>query len=91
MRAIDGDALIGELHTQFFYDGRDRTRVYAKVQEQPTIKPERKPGKWEPVVVFDGYVDFRCSACHRYRFHNGEMRKKYKYCPNCGAKMEGTE
>lgn len=42
MRAIDADALIGELHTQFFYDGRDRTRVYAKIQDQPTIEPERK-------------------------------------------------
>jgi NADH pyrophosphatase NudC (nudix superfamily) len=52
---------------------------------------KRKTGKWEPIVVFDGYVDFRCSACHRYRFHNGEMRKKYKYCPNCGTKMEETE
>lgn len=57
----------------------------------PTIEPERKTGKCEPVVVFDGYVDFCCSACHGYRFHCGEMRKKYKYCPNCGTKMEGTE
>ena len=42
MRLIDADALIGELHTQFFYDGRDRTRIYAKIQEQPTIESERK-------------------------------------------------
>ena len=35
-RYIDADKLIGELHSQFLYDGRDRTRVYAKIQEQPT-------------------------------------------------------
>lgn len=36
-------------------------------------------------------LDFNCSACKRYWFHNGEMRKVYKYCPNCGAKMDGGE
>jgi hypothetical protein len=33
-------------------------------------------------------VNFRCSACHQYHFHNGAMRREYKYCPNCGAKMD---
>ena len=46
------------------------------IETVPSVRPERKPGKWEPIVIFDGYVDFCCSACHRYRFHNGEMRKK---------------
>ncbi len=44
--------------------------------------------RWECVKSTDMVsIDFRCSACHRYRFHNGAMRKKYKYCPACGAKM----
>ena len=34
---------------------------------------------------------WRCSFCKGYRFHNGEMRKKYKYCPNCGAKILSSE
>ncbi|MBQ6059434.1 MAG: hypothetical protein IJL39_05205 [Clostridia bacterium] len=45
-------------------------------------------GFWENVRNGNGGIDFRCSACRRYRFHNGEMREKYKYCPNCGAKMD---
>lgn len=57
----------------------------------------REAGKWEEYKRRSGYypvyytIDFRCSVCHRFRFHNGEMRKKYKYCPNCGAKMEDVE
>lgn len=51
-------------------------------------QPERKTGKWEEVKNADGAShDYRCSVCHRYRFHNGEMRSKYKYCPNCGCRM----
>ena len=61
------------------------------IEECEAVQPEQKAGKWEPIMVFDGYVDFRCSACHRYRFHNGEMRKKYKFCPNCGADMRGEQ
>ena len=49
---------------------------------------EIKHGRWEQVANNDNGIDFRCSACHRYRFHNGEMIKKYKYCPNCGARMD---
>lgn len=49
---------------------------------------EPRVGRWEPVKGESGYIDFRCSVCRRFRFHNGEMRKKYKYCPNCGSKME---
>ena len=48
-----------------------------------------KHGEWKKVKGTDGgYTDFRCSNCRRYRFHNGEMLKKYLYCPNCGAKMD---
>ena len=43
---------------------------------------------WERIKNNDYGIDFRCSACHRFRFHNGELRR-YKYCPNCGAKMDG--
>lgn len=50
-------------------------------------QPERKKGKWEQIKGRDGYIDFRCSACRKYRFHNGAMRKEYKFCPNCGADM----
>ena len=46
-------------------------------------------GRWEPYESNSGYAyNWRCSVCKRYHFHNGEMLEKYKYCPNCGAKMD---
>ena len=48
---------------------------------------EPKEAEWEQIENDDHGIDFRCSACHRYRFHNGEMIKKYRFCPNCGARM----
>ena len=61
------------------------------VGSMPSAQPERT-GKWEAVKRSDGIsIDFRCSVCHRFRFHNGALRR-YKWCPECGARMkEGEE
>lgn len=48
---------------------------------------ESKPGRWEQIST-EYRVDFRCSSCRRFKFHNGQMRQKYKYCPGCGVRME---
>ena len=52
----------------------------------------KEPGYWQ--LCKDDSSDnrtryWRCSVCKGYRFHNGEMRRKYKHCPNCGAEMKG--
>ena len=53
---------------------------------------ERKTGKW--CADYDGYADgepvydmWWCSACGEY-FDEWDDRPTWKYCPNCGAKME---
>lgn len=54
------------------------------MQTAPSVE---KNGVWERYKNNNAGYDFRCSACHRFHFHNGELRE-YKYCPNCGARME---
>lgn len=54
----------------------------------------REPGYWQ--LCKDDSSDnrtryWRCSVCKGYRFHNGEMRKKYKHCPNCGNPINGDK
>ena len=44
---------------------------------------ERKVGKWEWYKESPTYM--RCSSCGEAEF------RKTKYCPHCGAKMEGAE
>lgn len=46
---------------------------------------------WAPVRRKDGSIDFRCTACRKFSFHNGEFRKKYKFCPGCGAQIRETK
>ena len=58
-------------------------------------QPERKKGKWiecERVGYTQFHPDyssfysvFRCTSCLKANY------RKEKYCPNCGAEMEGEE
>ena len=46
-------------------------------------------GRWEK-SQYSGYLV--CSACRDvYVFDNWVDNKKWNYCPNCGAKMDGDE
>ena len=67
--------------------GTDPNLGLCEVYTPKTEQTEPKRGEWERVKNADNGYDFRCTACRRYRFHNGEMRKKYNFCPNCGADM----
>lgn len=42
---------------------------------------------WEPVENIYNETDFQCASCHRYKFSNGEMRRKLPRCPVCGVHM----
>lgn len=57
----------------------------------PTVE-ERKTGHWKHITVNDDgyYIRVTCSACGS-RFNPMTGAKHYKYCPECGASMEGEE
>lgn len=63
----------------------DGKRIFDIIDEQPTIEPERKTGRWMPYEDEDGehYGD-TCSVCGEwYVMPFGETN----FCPNCGAYM----
>lgn len=67
----------------------ERTAFKYDVNSMPTIKPEPKTGQWIE-HIFDGIMGGRpralmCSRCNRISI------SAYKYCPNCGARMEGQD
>ena len=87
-RLIDANAMrqdwLENGENEFVYD---TNAVLDSIDAQPTIEAE-------PVVhaywqIYNESGDWRCSHCKVYHFHNGAMIKKYKRCPNCGAKMDG--
>lgn len=59
--------------------------------------PDRKVGKW--VKDGEAYALYKCSACNDLCTVAGyancipeeQMYKAFKFCPNCGAKMERSE
>lgn len=86
MKLIDMGALLAEMPTiEIEYK-------YARkiILEQPVIDAEPvRHGRWDYVTVVDeGF--WRCSNCGTPSEAIG-AKKLYKYCPFCGAKMDGDE
>lgn len=87
MRLIDADALNPK-----FVNGRfEEAYVSEKeLMDAPTIDPV-KHGKWEKHVLKNANVPWGhdCSSCGEW-FVVGEIPlRRYRYCPNCGARMDG--
>lgn len=93
MRLIDKDALMMWLDNH--YDDEEVTVGFVSglIKEQPTIEA-RKTGKWN----FIGDQMFECTECGtcytQSQFYQMRVRisdtEFPKFCPNCGARMEGN-
>ena len=59
------------------------------IKDAPTVEAvEVVHGRWEPRTDVIGFV--RCSVCHDCNIYDDwPDGKKWNYCPNCGAKMDG--
>lgn len=100
MRLIDADALKTELEKLRdgwnYYGGEYESAMYQAydisvdtVDEQPTVQPQRKRGKWMVYAKvefgdFKGTEKYKCSECGH---EVGVFLSRY--CPNCGAEMSG--
>ena len=95
MRLINADKLRADVLSwgncyNGFSDAYDKAMIIDAIDEQPTIKAESvRRGRWEDKEDPYGFFDTIpvCSECG----HTTTMRKTYRYCPNCGAKMEEQE
>ena len=60
----------------------------------PSIQPKAKVGHWiktPKAVMGEGYMWF-CDKCeHQVYQDSSKLYPSEKFCPNCGAKMEGIE
>ena len=80
-RYIDAGVLIGKLVAEkHFYPAI----VARAIDDTPTADVvEVKHGEW----IYDHWCEFKCSICGHWS--QTEPRGKEKYCPNCGARMDG--
>lgn len=47
---------------------------------------EFRHGEW----IYDHWCEFKCSECGEYS-NSKPIKGKEKFCPNCGAKMDGKD
>lgn len=78
-RYIDADELLTRLPEDLPYKASVK-RVLMQVPTADVV--EVKHGEWKK--VYEKYPRYVCTSCNRLYNNKG-----YKYCPNCGAKMNG--
>lgn len=61
--------------------GMTLTGIKQALEFLPSVQPEQKTGRWSNAVKYCG--EFVCTNCNMLCYTN-----EYRYCPNCGAKME---
>lgn len=96
MRLIDADSMKADLLT---VDPQYETMIQwciTVLDAQPTIDPERKTGKWMISETAYDDTEAKCSECGFVTLVNEpgnglHMLSDLRFCPNCGAKMEGEQ
>lgn len=103
---IEREVLLEKLHEvggcgaepNTWADGYDKAvdLAYGMVQMMPTadVAPVRH-GQWEKSEdIYLGFDVFCCSECGEewvFESLDDTVLEKYRYCPACGAKMDGGE
>lgn len=85
---------------------KDYKAIMKSIRQLPSVTPQQKVGKWiweidetpsTPVSPAElEYAGWVCSCCHQFpdeicEWDNPDEPPVYKYCPNCGARMEVDE
>ena len=74
--------------------GRGTATIMQDILNLPSVTPTRPKGKWK---ILDECANegVYCSKCHKtvfkLEFSHTMKWRNFKYCPNCGAKMEVEE
>lgn len=87
---------ISELNAISFYEAQEDSKecyyeIRQAVEDMPSVTPKPKMGHWVKFKEFeDGFYHIRCSECGQFWSADGHA-KVFRYCFNCGAKMEVEE
>ena len=94
-RLIDAEKLWKAITTRIeeYCDIADLIEI---IETQPTVDAEPvRHGHWLAVKGWDDVIgeldNAECSVCHETQEGEYWAKTYYKYCPNCGAKMDEVE
>ena len=96
MRLIDADALNLEYEVDMADDWKTAHEIANIVKYAPTIDAEPvRRGKWIATEEYHGFDDevrnkaLSCSVCRiAFRISDYTLIEDFRYCPNCGARMD---
>ena len=85
---ISRQALLKELPHALWGKEWDEALAKAIIESAPTVETV-KQGRWEKLY----YRNYKCSCCGAWwTLDRDSTIKDFKYCPNCGARVDyGTE
>ena len=96
MKLIDADALIEKCGEWYVEEGPEDGfigTIKQLIDAQPTIKPERKTGRWIHLSRHKWIRTHKCDQCGNILDFDGVNagRGDANFCPNCGADMKGEQ
>lgn len=83
-----------DLLNDFYSDFEEYSRLFDDIDLMiPVNAVEQKQGHWIANDDYDGEVYYTCSRCEEpwVTIDGTPQENGMKYCPHCGAKMEGEE
>jgi DNA-directed RNA polymerase subunit RPC12/RpoP len=91
---ISRQAALDDAHRQLWYRMNQqgmKDRIDEWLKNLPPAEPEQKTGHWIANEDYDGEVYYTCSRCEEpWATIDGTPQENgMRYCPHCGAKMEG--
>lgn len=66
-------------------------QLWYRIRALPSVTPQQRTGRWiqkEEEGDAEPFIIWECSECHCV---DEDGKPSYKYCPQCGAKMEVEE
>ena len=99
MRAIDADDFFKQSTELYEHAGWDEREVHfsladlrCNLEMMPTVEAEPvRHGKWKQWDSYGFENTYECTACGEsfVLIEGTPITNGYKYCPSCGAKMDG--
>ena len=95
MDLIERQAAIDAFMRTSYIAAEDRLISVAVIKALPTAQPQRMQGRWEDAHRYGWngtYWFIKCNNCeYERKDDNHDLDAEYKFCPNCGARMDGGE
>ena len=94
-KLINANELLNSIRDDYNINGANFAKIRRHIEAAPAVEDvEVVHGRWEEMHYEGGILDGtnfdRCSVCGYERvFDDHALKTVFKYCPNCGAMMDG--